>query len=528
MIVDTVKLSATNDNTILLTEETQVHLDGRPLRRSNTGGRLFIVEQNRLMIRLGANSSLRDQDITLTPPIDVVINDNQRYEKVNKLELVGDTIRIDCDVKALKNAAEKRFAEEIRELTEQENRLRKELAEKQQQIHNLERNKQEEEQRAAQLSAEVLVLQQRTEELMQANGTLEELQQNIAQVNADLAVANSNAIKLNQEFADRSAERDSAVRDNEVNAAAIKILEEHLADEKRRSEKLKQQEAELEEAMKEYSPAIIEALTSNIQELRDQLEKSKGEWTKLSGEKRVWQRQIEAQAAENIGIAEDIERQPEELRQLQEAHEALERRLTETIHAQQMCSEEKQKVLQEQIDEQEPIAQQLTEQYQALKERAEELTNTIAQQQGAEVEELIRLYPVLSQGFADIMQRVNDTNAELEQLQSEAAQFYQHISTCAERLESLREWYRVDKTPLQKLIERLGEMTYSENEQLMQTMNPMKVGRVCELFGNVEAGLTELDVMLKDVIKAAQKDEKFTNLRIATNDEFARREMKKQ
>lgn len=527
MIIDIVKLSGTDATVIQLGETTQVSLDGRPLRRSAVGGRFFVSEGLSINVRLDPNATFRDQTLTLNPAVAIAVNGDRIYDSVCKLTFIGDEMQIDSNADVKRKETIDRLAAELRTLDEQEQHLRRQLEDKQNAVRRLQQDNQDAEQQITRLTADSNSLKQQQNQLTATVGSLDKLQNDLSEVNASLAQAQSQSEALNREFADKNAEREKIAQEIEVTDAAIKFLIKQLANEKGRHDELKQQEEQLTADLANYSPAILETLQQNIQNLQEQHTSARDEWTRLSGEKRVWEKQVENQLNSNNALTQEIARQPEELKALQEAHEALSRRLTETIHAQTMCSEEKQQELQDQINEQEPIARKLTEQYEALKSREAEVSRVIAELQEAKDAQLLQLWPQLTQILNGIRDRVIDMNEELEKLQAEAAGFDQHIKACAERMEQMKEWYHVDKTPLEKLQARLGTMTASENEQLLTTMNPMTVDRVRSLFENTEAGLAELDDLLKDVIRAAQNDEKFVNLKTATNEQHARQEMKR-
>ena len=548
MLLETIKLSATRNTTIRLAANVQATLDGRPVRRSAIGGRFFMADANTLQVRLDSSAILRDQELTLTPASTVVIDGTRTLESVSKIKFVGWDMQILSDEDPRQKETVKQLNAQVQALTEQENRLRQQLLERQNSIRQLEQSNQTEQQRITQLSTTAASLQQQKQQLEQsnqaeqqhitqlsataaalqnqkaqlttANGTLTQLENTLQQVNGQLADVKQRETELNQAVI-------RTTQEHKIVAAAIRKLEEDRAQASAAFEALKQQENQLNADLKKYSPAVLANLEATIETLTQQFAASEEQWTNLSGEKRVWEKRLEDQTQTNEQLTQEIAQQPEELRLLQEAHEDLTRRLNETIHAQEMCSVEKQQALQEQIDEQEPIAQKLTEQYQTLQQRADELLQTITELQQNKDAALLALYPQFTSGLDYVMRSVGGMNAEMESLYEDAIAFDKHVQTCANRMEYLKEWYHVDQTPLQKLQERLGTMTPSENEQLLKTMDPANINRVRDLFDAAQDALTELDNILKAVIKAAQHDEKFMNLKATTNEQHARQEMKR-
>lgn len=540
MIVETIHLTVNSEMTILIDGNPQVSLDGRPLRRSATGGRFFVYDQGILRVTLDQGASFRDQALTLNPPASITVNGDRRFDDVKGLNFVGMTMQIDSDTAGKKRETINTLDTELQSLHAQEAQRRQELQNVQNAINQLNSTIADLQQQNAQMSSTITGLQQQNDQLNStvtslqqqnnqltaANGSLTKLQSDLARVGTALAQAQQRSAMLNQQFAEQDAARALVVQENEITAAAIRVLQEQIAQEQAQRDALIRQQDELTADLSNYSPAVIEALRSSITALQEQHASGKSEWTRLSGEKLVWERRCEDQRTANERLVVLIGQQPEELRNLQQAHEALSRRLTETINAQEICSEEKQQELQRQLDEQEPIAEQLTRQYEELQDRIAQINNIIDDLRTARDAQLLQLWPQLTQAMEDIRSSIGGMNAELETLQTDAARFNQNVRTCAERLEALKEWYHVDRTPLLKLQMRLGDMTASENEQLLRTMNPGSIERVHQLFDNIDSGLAELDDILRDVIRAAQSDEKFLNLKATTNEQHARQEMK--
>lgn len=532
MIIDTIRLSAASATTIRLGGKTLVSSAGKPVRRASIGGRIYIVNEDVILVKLSPEAQYKDMELALDPPVDIEISDGKRHENVSRLLFSGSNMQIftadrpqQPKIARQPEAAAQQTDAQV--LTDRENQLISALQEKQNRIRQLEQSNQEEEERIAQLTHTATLLKRQRAQLESINGTIAQLERDMKQVNADLSGAQTRVSSLEQHYNAQRAVREKTAQDNEITAAAITFLEEQIADEKRKFERLQHQETQLNAELKNYSPEIIENLQSSVQSLQDELAAAKSEWTKLSGERLVWENQLKDQRKDNDELTRQIAQQPEEFRILQEAHEKLSLRLTQTIHAQEMCSEEKQQALRAQLAEKEPIARQLTEQCRTLEQRDAELNDIIAQQQQAKDAELLALWPRLTQSLQEIRQCVGNSNAELESLLADAGQFNQHVRACAERMEQLKEWYHVDRTPLQKLLERLNQMTSSENEQLLQTMNPMNIDLVRQQFETVEVGLNRLDDILKDAIRSAQNDEKFINLKTTTNDQHARQEMKR-
>lgn len=511
MIIETIQLPVNSETTIRMNDHPQVFLDGRLLSRSFTGGRLFSYFQGRLRVTIDVRYSLRDQVVTLNPPVSITVNGNRQFDFVKGLHFVGSTMKIDSDVAEKARETINTLDTELQSLRAEEARRRQELEDVQNTIN--------------QLNSTITNLQQQNSQLTAVNGSLEKLQSDLERVDTDLAQAQQQSETLTQQLAERDEERAKVEQENKITEAAINVLQKQIAEGRANHDALVRQSSTLTADLSNYSPAVFEELHNSITALQNQLTASRDEWTRLSGEKRVWENRCEKQRTDNDQLAEQISQQPEELRSLQQAHEELSRRLTETINAQEMCSEDKQQELRRQLDEQEPIAEQLTKQYEELQGRIQRIKSVIDDTQTARDAQLLELWPQLTQAMADIKHSINDTNAELESLQTDATQFNQNVRTCAERLEALKDWYHVDKTPLQKLQTRLGDMTASENEKLLKTMNPGTTERVQQLFDSVDNGLTELDEILRDVIRAAQSDEKFLNLKVTTNEQHARQEM---
>ena len=180
MIIDTIKLSVTNDTTIQLSGNTQCALDGRRLKRSATGGRFFVVADNVINVRLERSGEYRNQELTLTPPVSVVINGNQKYDGVTKLEFIGDTMRVNSDADQIHRENVNRLNAEVQNLAGQEARLNQELNAKQEAIRQLEAANLAAERQIAQLSGTAASLQSQRKDPQQDaadhNGKIQYLQ----------------------------------------------------------------------------------------------------------------------------------------------------------------------------------------------------------------------------------------------------------------------------------------------------------------------------------------------------------------
>ncbi len=380
----------------------------------------------------------------------------------------------------------------------------------------------------AALQAELERLTQARDALLASQGSAESLRTELEAAETKLAEAREKEAEL-KEKVESLKQNDSELK-NELARLnrQIQRYNDQISKNGNLAAELRKTLQRVTEEAEQCSPAVLKELQTEIDALTAQYNKDNETLQELQGDRDFQQSQCDAQQEQIDEVEQEIKAQPEELRRLEEEYGKLSQRLERILHAEEECSEEQQQRLREQIAEQEPTAERLTEQYRVLQEQDEALKARIAAD-GKQIDARIReLWPALLELMQRLQGNVNEKNEELDRLYETAVRFSEQVRSCADKTEMLRQWYETDRNPLEKLLIRLGEGDETENAQLRQTLVLDKQERLRSLFMEVENGLNTLDDLLREAVNAAQYDERYLRLRSEVGEERADADMKKR
>ncbi|MGN1249362.1 MAG: hypothetical protein ACI4XW_04715 [Candidatus Spyradocola sp.] len=553
-------------NPVLINQNT-----GRPIRRSSSGGRLYIYQENTLSVTLEPGAQYQEFEIEVRPKAGLAF-DKWRYTDVEKIYFWGKSVLVSAqsreeipdddeddpgegpqvslahmlgldakDVKpanapnedpanAQKAALETQIAAaqqanaeletQLRTLNGQTDALRKKIARAQQTHDELEARHKE-------LDTHRKELERVKGSAKSAQDAIGTLKQQLDEENAALEQALTEERALQAQVEDlRAQNKESDDRAISLQAE-IKEWNRQITEGAKRLETLQAQLRQKEAEYAPYSVAVLEEIQQQIAQLTERNRDAERQYLELMAQKRVQDTLLDNQRQQIEGVQQHIDAQPEQLRALQAEYERLTQRLEQIEHAETDCSEEKQQQLREQITQREPIAQQLTQQHRVLQEQSAALQSTVARLRDENNAAVEALWPELLGLMESLRGNVDEKNAQLDELCEEAQRFTEQVELCANKQAGLTQWYRTDRTPLQTLLDRIGLAQDNENHQLLQTLSLDNAGRIGELFTTVETSLGELDAILRDAVTATQRDEKYLRLRAQTNENQARAEMRK-
>lgn len=488
----------------------------RAIKRYAGGGRLYLFQSGILSVTLEAGSQYFDFAVAISPASDLSYEE-WCYSGAEKLIFQGQSVQVYA-----------RDKHSLNDVSHQQ------VAQQEQNVQRLDTQLQEMNERAAALQEQIAQVQSRIDklaakraELMQSIGRMNALTQELEAANLELDKKLVEEHSLQEKVEDLRTQNDASSRRCISLKAEINEWDRQIAESVQRLKKLQTQKQQKEEEYETCSPAVLDALRQEINQLSERNRDAEQEYLELDAKKNVQKDVLEKQRKMIEDVRQQIEAQPEALRTLQADYENLSQRLEQIQRAETDCSEEKQQAIRDQIAQREPIAHELTQQYTALQEQHTAVENSVAQLQADNTEIINTLWPKLLNVLEALRGNVDDKNAQLDELWEEAQRFTQQVNRCTQKQSALVQWYQADKTPLQSLLERIDLLQENENGQLLQTMTLEKTGRIRQLFVETEGNLEELDAILRDAAKAVQRDEKYLRLRVETNEAVASAEMKK-
>lgn len=493
---------------------------GRRIHRYAGGGRLYLYQSGTLSVTLEGDAGLSPCTISIQPASELVFG-QRRYSGATEILFRDRSVNVSAE-----------------SMTDPTKETQREVAQQSQAVQELETQLQALNEQAAALREQIAdanrELEARRQELSRVNdsintgeGNIQSLKQALEQANATLEQ------KLREEHELRAQVEALQIQSDDSNRSCISLQAEikewnrQIEEGMQRLETLQAQKRQKEGEYAAYSPAVLDGIQQDISQLSERTQEAERQYLELAAQKRVQDSILEKQQHLIEDVQQQIAAQPEALRELQAEYEQLSQRLEQIIRAETDCSEEKQQELRDQIAEREPISQELTQQYTILHEQSTALAESIARLQAENGAAIEALWPDLVNLVERLRGNVDEKNAQLDALREEALQFTQQVNLCTRKQESLTQWYQADRTPLQSLMDRMGLLRENENHQLLQTMSLQTLGRIGELFAQMESSMEEMDSILRLAVEAVRRDEKYLRLRAETNESQARAEMKK-
>ncbi len=275
--------------------------------------------------------------------------------------------------------------------------------------------------------------------------------------------------------------------------------------EKRRKEmqELETVEKGLREALSAYPPELFDKLKEQNTDLYDQVTAKKAEFEKADQERIEQERAL----AELQGRIDAL---PDTLKKLREDMDALEATLARIEKAEETCSPEKQAEAQAEIEK-------LERQLEKDKAAQEKLTKKLEELRACEIvydSEAQSLQTaaitLMNETIRDLRPKLEKHQKALEQIQDTNKQLEESYRNCNELLESYKNWFTSDLTPLEKLMEALKE---EGSLHLKGTLSISNCENIRKAFDEIRDKLDYLDGVLEKAAQAYGFDVKHLNNR---------------
>lgn len=259
----------------------------------------------------------------------------------------------------------------------------------------------------------------------------------------------------------------------------------------------------LDKMLEECRPEVIEEQKRINDDLFSALTVQKEELRSLKKQ----QKQLEE---EQSGVLEDVRNTeekikaiPEELVQLRNKFKELEQILTELQTADIEYSPEKQKELQDRIEELTPVVEENKVATEILTNRKESLEQQSIMYDRTRQILTTNLTDLIISSLAELKSVLKEYERFLEETENTADKLAQNILKCQQRREEYSAWYDSIKTPLDAMIEGLD---YPENVDLRKTLDVGQLPTVKNMLRDTRQNLLQLDQVLARCALAAQND----------------------
>ncbi|MCR4642132.1 MAG: hypothetical protein K5697_08905 [Lachnospiraceae bacterium] len=209
--------------------------------------------------------------------------------------------------------------------------------------------------------------------------------------------------------------------------------------------------------LQEYTPEILSGWEKKNADLAREIEEKKKVLQPLQEENTRLVQEKQKVVEETEVVKASLESIPENLKKLQEDYHALEERLGELMRAEVCCSADWQKAL---LD-------------------------------------------LISSSMDDLRSVLTDHENFLNQTEETAIKLAESLESCRTKREEFSHWLDADKTPLEKMMDALGQ---PGNKQLSETLDFRKVAEVKKLLEETQKDLERLDDILSSCSIAVKED----------------------
>lgn len=198
---------------------------------------------------------------------------------------------------------------------------------------------------------------------------------------------------------------------------------------------------------------------------------------------------------------------PEENKRLLEEYEEKQELLDKLRKAEVDCSEEKQKELQDKIEELIPVVEKLESAYETLSNRLEDLEQQNTYYSSENQTLSTNVLEKVQAALRDLDKIVTEHKEILEAVKKQADTLSDNVKNCDEMRMEYADWFDVNETPLEAMIKRL-EYSEEESQQLRESLNPISINQVKRLMKEVHVNLEQLDKIAANCVVAIRKDQK--------------------
>lgn len=259
----------------------------------------------------------------------------------------------------------------------------------------------------------------------------------------------------------------------------------------------------LDKMLKECRPEMIEEqkcsndqLFQTLSAQKEKLRTLKEQYQKLEEEKD----EVTKEISHTKKAIADI---PEEIVQLKDNYKELEKVLLELQNAETEYSPEKQKNLQNRIDELIPVVEENKVATEILTNRWESLNqqNTIYDEERHTL--TTNLTDLITSSLDELKMYIKNQEEFLDHTESTANQLAENLMKCQSRHKEYSNWYDAVESPLEAMIKGLE---YPENVDLKRTLDVGQVPGIKKKLEDTRQNLRDIDNILTRCADAAQKD----------------------
>lgn len=218
-------------------------------------------------------------------------------------------------------------------------------------------------------------------------------------------------------------------------------------------------------------------------------------------------RRLDEDSARLSQLEQALEALPEDVRRLGETCVEKERYLDRLRNARQEFGPERQKELQEEIDTLQGEVQELEDAIRTLKNTLNNLkeTHTVLDRDRQHLE------TDLLERISTCMTELNNISLEhrhtLDEVSRQADSLAENLSKCAELRQRYAAWWEADRTPLE-MIQGILDRGDPLDEELSGSLDPAKSRRLSDLNSSVKTALEEMDSILALCLQAMRQDGK--------------------
>lgn len=259
----------------------------------------------------------------------------------------------------------------------------------------------------------------------------------------------------------------------------------------------------LKKMLKDCTPEMIEEQKKRNDDtlaFLNQQKKSLSDFKDLQNNMLNEKRQVEEEVKK---IEDSINGIPKEIVDLRVKYKELEELLHELQNAKIEYSVEKQKELQQNIDDITPIVEENKVATEILQNRIESLEGQNTKYDSERHTLTTDLISIINESIEQLKDVMSEHAAFLNETEMMAMTLAKNIDKCQKKRDEYGHWFDVVETPLETMMK---EVEYPENAELRKTLNINQVQTVKTCMEEIRRNLMKLDHILSGCAMAAQKD----------------------
>lgn len=238
--------------------------------------------------------------------------------------------------------------------------------------------------------------------------------------------------------------------------------------------------------------------------LLEELTEKKRELETLKKQQKQLETEKERLLGETAETAKKIDLLPEENKRLLQEYEEKEELLKKLQKAQTECNKEEQKKLQNQIDTLIPEVETLQTNCRELSERLEGLKNQKTRYDSEKQILSTNVLELVEQSLSGLQKALGEHTEILNGIKNRADELASKVKECDRIRKGYKDWFEIDKTPLDAMREILKQPEFI---QLQQTMDLSQTETIKNLMNQIRHDLNQLDGIVEKCVNAVHLDQ---------------------